>query len=190
VMATHDDLTQLWNRGAVLEILETELARCAREHSPLVVALLDMDHFKETNDTYGHLAGDAVLRAVARSIRSAIRPYDSAGRYGGEEFLLVLPGMPITEMAGALRRIHQSVCAAPISVGRDAVLRSTCSLGVVCITAEAPSLEQAIARADTALYRAKALGRNRIEYAVPCLAEREVALLSARELCPGIGGFS
>jgi diguanylate cyclase (GGDEF)-like protein len=167
VIATHDGLTQLWNRWAVMDILARELARCRRENSTLVVVLVDLDNFKKINDTYGHLAGDDVLREVSQRFQSAMRPYDSAGRYGGEEFLLILPGIPITEVDGRLHQLHRSVCAAPVSAGQDAAIRATCSLGVVCITEEVPSLEQVISQADTALYQAKALGRNRIEYAEP-----------------------
>ncbi|MGD1073168.1 MAG: GGDEF domain-containing protein [Bryobacteraceae bacterium] len=170
VMATRDDLTQLWNRRAVMDILARELTRCAREHSELAVVMIDLDHFKEVNDIHGHLAGDAVLIAVSQRVRSAIRPYDSVGRYGGEEFLLILPGIPVPEADRLLRRVHQSVCAAPIQVAEDRAIRLTCSLGVVRVTAEVPSLQQAISQADTALYRAKALGRNRIEYAGTCQA--------------------
>lgn len=165
IMATHDDLTQLWNRRAVMAILASELARCGREQSTLAIVLVDLDHFKRINDTYGHLAGDAVLRAVSQRFKSAIRPSDSVGRYGGEEFLLVMPGIPVTEVEERLRQIHQRVCADPIPFGQDASLRSSCSFGVVCIGGDVPSVEHAISQADAALYGAKARGRNRIEYA-------------------------
>ncbi len=165
VMATHDGLTQLWNRGAVMDILANELVRCGREHSPLAVVLVDLDHFKNINDTHGHQAGDAVLREISQRFQAAIRPYDAAGRYGGEEFLLVLPGIPTTEVDGRLRQMQESVCAAPVPAGRGLAIRATCSFGVVCIGGEFPSLEQVISEADAALYRAKALGRNRVEYA-------------------------
>jgi diguanylate cyclase (GGDEF)-like protein len=164
VTATHDGLTQLWNRGAVMDILATELARCRRQDSALAVVLADLDNFKKINDTYGHMAGDAVLREISQRFQSGVRAYDSVGRYGGEEFLLILPGMPIPDVEGRLRPLLQSICAAPIPAGEEAVIRVTCSLGVVCVTGDAPSLEQVISKADTALYRAKALGRNRIEY--------------------------
>jgi diguanylate cyclase (GGDEF)-like protein len=165
VLATHDSLTQLWNRHAVMDILAKELARCQRERAPLVVALADLDHFKKINDTHGHLAGDKVLREVAQRFQSAIRSYDSAGRYGGEELLLVLPGMPVAEAKQRLRRIHGAVSATPIAYGDDTLITATCSLGVVCISGESCTAERAICRADAALYRAKDLGRNRIEYA-------------------------
>ena len=165
IMATHDDVTQLWNRRAIIEILANELARCGREQSTIAIGLVDLDHFKRINDTYGHLAGDAVLRAVSQRFKSAIRPHDSVGRYGGEEFLLVMPGMPIKDVEQRLRQIHQRVCADPIPFGEDASIRSSCSLGVVCISGDVPSVERVISQADAALYSAKARGRNRIEYA-------------------------
>jgi diguanylate cyclase (GGDEF)-like protein len=166
MMATHDDLTQLWNRRAIIEILAKELARCGREQSTLAIILVDIDHFKRINDTYGHLAGDAVLRAVSQRFQSAIRPTDSVGRYGGEEFLLVMPGLPMKDMEDRLRQIHQRVCGDPVPFGEHVSIGSSCSLGVVCISGDVPSVEHAISEADAALYIAKARGRNRIEYAV------------------------
>ncbi len=178
IMATHDDLTQLWNRRAILEMLEKELARCRREHTSLAVVLVDLDHFKQINDTHGHQAGDTVLRVVCQRFQSAVRPYDSVGRYGGEELLLIFPGLSTPEVKDRLRQIHQSVCAAPIAFGELKDIRSTCSLGVVCVSGEVPTLEQVISQADAALYRAKHLGRNRIEYAE---LRREA---SVNALCP------
>ncbi len=165
VMATHDGLTQLWNRRAVMDILANELVRCGREHSTLTVVLVDLDHFKKINDTYGHLAGDAVLREVSRRFQLSVRAYDSVGRYGGEELLLIMPGMLLTEVQVRLGQIHHSVCAASIPAAEGTAIRVTCSLGVVCLDGANPSVEHVISQADTALYRAKALGRNRIEYA-------------------------
>lgn len=165
VLATHDSLTQLWNRAAVMDILSKELERCQREHSKLVVALADLDHFKKINDTHGHLAGDIVLREVARRFSSAIRSYDSAGRYGGEELLLVLPGIPLAEVEHRLWQIHGAVSATPIATDQHTAVTITCSLGVVCVNGESCTVEQVICRSDAALYRAKNLGRNRIEYA-------------------------
>jgi diguanylate cyclase (GGDEF)-like protein len=165
IMATHDDLTQVWNRRAIIEILANELARCGREQSPLAIVLVDLDHFKRINDTYGHLAGDTVLRAVSQRFKSAIRPTDSVGRYGGEEFLLVMPGLPISDVEDRLLQIHQRVCGDPVPLGEHVSIESSCSLGVVCISGDVPSVEHAISEADAALYSAKARGRNRIEYA-------------------------
>src|SRR4029079_6081405 len=90
--ATKDFLTRIWNRSSILDVLSRELARASREQRSVGVLLADLDRFKSVNDTYGHFAGDAVLREFTRRISSAMRPYDSMGRYGGEEFLVVLPG--------------------------------------------------------------------------------------------------
>ena len=177
VLATHDSLTQLWNRSAVMDILEKELVRCQRERSTLVVALADLDHFKKINDTLGHQIGDTVLREVAHRFRSATRSYDSVGRYGGEELLLILPGMPLAEVEQRLREIHEVVSATPLAIGQDQTVNITCSLGVVCISGEQCTVEQAICRADAALYHAKDLGRNRVEYAQLDLPRPELPVL-------------
>jgi diguanylate cyclase (GGDEF)-like protein len=165
VMATHDGLTQLWNRNAIVGILATALARCGREHSTLAVVMVDLDEFKAINDTYGHLAGDAVLREVSNRFQSAIRAYDSVGRYGGDELLLILPGIPIAEVKARIHQIQWCVCGAPIPAVEGGATAITCSFGVFCVDGDDPSLDYAISHADAALYRAKALGRNRIEYA-------------------------
>jgi diguanylate cyclase (GGDEF)-like protein len=164
-MATHDSLTQLWNRHSIMEILTNELARCEREQTTLALVLVDLDYFKQINDVHGHLAGDAVLREISRRFLSCMRPYDSAGRYGGEEFLLVLSGVPAAELEMRLREIHRNVCAGEFPTSGQGQVRVTCSFGVVRAGAELTSVEQVVSRADAALYRAKALGRNRIEYA-------------------------
>lgn len=164
--ATKDSLTRLWNRSMILEILQRELSRGQRENEPLGVVLLDLDHFKVVNDTYGHIAGDAVLRESARRMQSAIRQYDSLGRYGGEEFLVLLPGCdgPSTlEKAEALRAC---LCSEPLLLIETSVAL-TASFGAISIPpGSGTTSESLIRKADEALYRAKNLGRNRVELLV------------------------
>jgi diguanylate cyclase (GGDEF)-like protein len=159
VMATRDALTNVWNRAALLGILAREMARAAREGRPLAVVLADVDRFKSVNDTHGHEAGDAVLREVARRMRAALRPYDALGRYGGEEFLAVLPGCGPAEALNLAGRLRGCVAAGPIDAG-PAELRVTISLGVAGWdgAADASALLRA---ADAAMYHAKRGGRDR-----------------------------
>jgi two-component system, cell cycle response regulator len=161
--ATHDGLTGLWNRGAILELLHRETARAARCGEPLAVLMVDVDHFKAINDAHGHAAGDAMLREVAEAIGMAVRPYDMAGRYGGEEFLCVLPGCGAPEAAAVAERIREAVERRAVW-DADRRVQVTVSAGV----AAGPRLREAdefLRAADAALYRAKAAGRNRAEVA-------------------------
>ncbi|MBI4962365.1 MAG: diguanylate cyclase [Desulfomonile tiedjei] len=161
--ATHDTLTGLWNRRAILEILQKELDRSRRETAPLGLVMLDLDHFKQVNDSYGHQAGDAVLGDVARMMTSSLRSYDSAGRYGGEEFIMVLPGCNAQDSKVIAERLRLLATATPIETS-GGVLSVTISLGVAATDGsghcEASSL---IREADEALYSAKRQGRNRVE---------------------------
>ena len=160
--ATHDHLTGLWNRGEILAELDREAARAAREHRPLAVVMADIDHFKRINDTYGHQAGDAVLRQTAERMRSVMRNYDSIGRYGGEEFLFVLPGCDVTEARQVAERARALVHGAPHHAG-DLDLQVSISLGVACTGNGSVEPTALIKAADDALYRAKAKGRNCVE---------------------------
>ncbi|MGO9896292.1 MAG: GGDEF domain-containing protein [Bryobacteraceae bacterium] len=162
VQATHDGLTGLWNRASILETLDKELARAQREGHPLTMLMIDLDHFKLVNDSHGHQAGDAVLREAARRIQSSIRRYDTAGRYGGEEFVVVLPA---TDLAGGMvqaERIRQTIAGEGMTASGKLV-EVTCSIGVCAWPAsragDAPVL---IHGADEALYEAKRSGRNRV----------------------------
>jgi len=162
VQATHDALTGLLNRGRVLEVLLAEIARSARELRPVSVLMVDLDRFKQINDTRGHLAGDAVLREAARRMRAATRKYEVPGRYGGEEFLIVLPGCSSRDASTHAERIRDAVAGEPFAACGE-LFSVTCSIGVssrpACATENADSL---IREADAALYQAKNQGRNRV----------------------------
>ena len=166
VQATQDPLTGLWNRGAILEALRREIARAKRERNSVAVVMADLDYFKRINDSYGHLAGDAVLREVANRMRSSIRPYDAIGRYGGEEFLILLPGCNIPGAATVAERLMTSIAGQPVDLAGEKLL-ITCSLGVAS-NSEAPEADAdwLIRAADAALYQAKSAGRDRVEFAL------------------------
>lgn len=164
VQATHDMLTGALNRAGLHEVLERELARAEREGTPLALVMADVDHFKRVNDTKGHQAGDAVLRAVARRLAECLRPYDLIGRYGGEEFVIVLPGCDTARAAALAERLRACLETFRIALpGGEAAV--TISLGVAAITREGATADILIHAADTALYRAKQKGRNRVELA-------------------------
>jgi two-component system, cell cycle response regulator len=159
--ATHDPLTGVWNRGAILETLEREVWRSRREGVSLGLLIADLDHFKSINDTHGHPIGDAVLREVTKRMAADVRPYDAVGRYGGEEFLVLLPGCNDSETQSKAERLRKAISQEPIATP-VANLRITMSVGGIA-TAEWPqdSANQILRRVDAALYRAKKEGRNR-----------------------------
>lgn len=128
--ATHDSLTRLWNRAATCEILQRELERAEREQLPLSIILADIDFFKRINDTYGHLAGDAVLRETAQCMKSVVRPYDGIGRDGGEEFLLVLPGCDTDGAVTLAERLRESIESNALVLA-EGIIPITLSLGGV-----------------------------------------------------------
>ncbi|HWF40015.1 MAG TPA: diguanylate cyclase [Candidatus Acidoferrales bacterium] len=163
VQATHDALTGLWNRRATLEALARELARSKREGRPVGLILADIDHFKKINDTYGHLAGDCMLQTVATRLKNAMRSYDTVGRYGGEEFLIISPGCDETALMRRAEHLRETIAAGPI-VTREGNVWVTLSVGAAVATTELPQ-DQLIKAADEALYRAKRGGRNRSELA-------------------------
>ncbi|MGB7170640.1 MAG: GGDEF domain-containing protein [Acidobacteriaceae bacterium] len=174
--ATHDALTDLWNRAALLDFLHKEGERAWRTHDALGVLLLDVDHFKRVNDTYGHLAGDAVLCEIGRRITRSTRSYDIAGRYGGEEFLILLPGCDFMQTERGAERIRAAVSAQPFFAG-DAAISLTISIGATVAfdhldpgTGESESRTtdaDLLSRADLALYAAKSAGRNRTVLRLP-----------------------
>jgi diguanylate cyclase (GGDEF)-like protein/PAS domain S-box-containing protein len=163
-LALQDGLTGVLNRRAVLRRLREEHERARRGGHGLSVVLLDVDHFKRINDTHGHPAGDAVLREVARRKSASIRPYDAVGRYGGEEFLVVLPGCDGAEALGVAERLRHALASRPMETAESLALAVTASFGVAACTG-ALTDEQLVAQADAALYRAKGEGRNRVRRA-------------------------
>lgn len=160
--ATHDALTGVLNRRAVLDRLEREMARTARQRSSLAVGLIDVDHFKKVNDTYGHLAGDRILKSVVKRISSLLRPYDVIGRYGGEEFLLVLPNCSESQASDIAERLRHGVMVSPVACA-PASIPVTISIGITVTTMSgSQEPEQLIHLADEAVYQAKQAGRNRV----------------------------
>lgn len=170
--ATHDVLTGAFNRRTVLEGLQRELSRAQREGTSVGVILMDLDHFKLINDTHGHPMGDMVLREAVYRLQRELRSHDLLGRYGGEEFLIVLPGCPIAETVTVAERLRQRLASEPIKLSEGQIL-VTGSFGVASSTADSENVEALIQTADASLYRAKHEGRNRVVY-----EEREVALIN------------
>jgi two-component system, cell cycle response regulator len=164
--ATHDALTSLWDRGAILALLQSELSRSRREHSPVSLLLCDIDHFKEVNDIYGHLVGDEVLQEVSKRLQDAVRSHDAVGRYGGEEFLIVMGGTRGDELKDRAEQVRNAINCLPFST-EQGLISVSLSLGVITIEDWDKSLriEPFLKEADNALYRAKAAGRNRVSYA-------------------------
>jgi diguanylate cyclase (GGDEF)-like protein len=163
VQATHDALTGLWNRRASLETLARELSRANRENKNVGLILADLDHFKLINDTYGHLAGDQVLQTVAQRLKGALRTYDTVGRYGGEEFLMIFPGCDEEALLRRAEHLRASVDREPVRTP-EADISVSVSLGATVAYGSA-ARDQFLRAADEALYRAKRSGRNRVELA-------------------------
>lgn len=158
--ATRDGLTGLWNRRSIFEILAKELSRAHRGQLKFSVLMADLDHFKLVNDTYGHQAGDRVLQAVAERITEFTRPYDSVGRYGGEEFVIVLPDCPLKDGISRAEEFRCAISGSPISTASGPI-QVTCSFGVA-ESLEGSTADELINRADEAMYCAKKSGRNRV----------------------------
>jgi two-component system, cell cycle response regulator len=160
--ATHDALTGLWNRGSILSLMTSELERSFRENQPTSILLCDVDHFKQVNDNHGHLVGDIVLQEIASRLTSTVRSYDAVGRYGGEEFLIVLSHCDELSLEARSEAIRAAVAVSPAVAGNKK-LPVSLSVGAVTCRNWDPSvpIERILARADAALYRAKAEGRNR-----------------------------
>jgi diguanylate cyclase (GGDEF)-like protein len=160
--ANKDLLTMLPNRPAISAALEQEISRCHRDHRTVGVILLDIDHFKKINDTYGHFAGDAVLREAASRLRGNMRPYDQVGRYGGEEFLVVLPNCDLDAATHQAERMRHKLHSTTMIVD-GAEMTVSASFGVTVSDGTERSPDVFVRVADEALYRAKASGRNCVQ---------------------------
>jgi diguanylate cyclase (GGDEF)-like protein len=165
-ISARDSLTGLYNRWYVMEKIDSEMNRSLRHGSPVSLIMMDIDHFKQVNDSFGHSAGDRVLRSVGQVLRDSCRVYDVPGRYGGEEFCVVLPETKICNTTVVAERIRERLAASRFEVGEESV-GVTASIGIAgieSIESEAGlSPSSLIDRADQALYSAKHHGRNRVE---------------------------
>ncbi|MEL6184466.1 MAG: diguanylate cyclase [Myxococcota bacterium] len=164
-LASRDGLTGVLNRRALEERLAELFSYLLRRATPLSLAMLDLDHFKRINDTYGHQAGDDVLREAALRVSGVVREYDAVGRYGGEEFMVLLPDTPADEAGRIAERIRASLCASAVPTRDGSAVEATVSVGVATAGAQfRGNVKDIIESADAALYRAKRGGRNRVEH--------------------------
>jgi diguanylate cyclase (GGDEF)-like protein len=165
--ATHDGLTALWNRGVIMDLLGRELTRSRREHVSTAILMCDLDHFKSVNDTYGHLAGDDVLREASKRLLASVRSYDFVGRYGGEEFLVVLNNCNPAFAFARAEEIRKAIAQRPVP-SSSGPIPITMSLGLL-VSQEwgARPVEELLREADGALYAAKEAGRNCVKVATP-----------------------
>ena len=161
-LAMHDGLTGLLNRRAIEEYAEAEFNMADRKKQAMSVILLDIDHFKNVNDRFGHKFGDVVLRQVAQTLKEDLRNYDRVGRWGGEEFLLILPDTELKDAVTVAERLRSKTAAVQISLENGETFSIHISLGTACTTEQFQSLAKLIDAADQALYQAKQSGRDRI----------------------------
>jgi len=161
-LASHDALTGMLNRRAIMEALPKEIKRLERQKQILCIGMCDIDHFKEINDTHGHLVGDEVLKEVTRRMQTVLRDYDLIGRYGGEEFLVITPVDSASRIA-VYQRICQAIAAKPVETDGLSI-SVTISCGVTSYSQEKDGLDMTsfLTRADEALYQAKDAGRNQV----------------------------
>jgi diguanylate cyclase (GGDEF)-like protein len=164
-----DPLTGLHNRRHLEEVLGALMSAGARHNMSLVVLLVDIDHFKDVNDTHGHQVGDEVLRSTANVIRAMIRTEDAMARWGGEEFLIALPGVSLDGATAVAKRMRTNVATSQVEVADDETVSVTVTVGVAAWDGE--SVDDLVKRADAALYAGKAAGRNRVERAQPVGAD-------------------
>ena len=164
--ATHDALTSLWDRGAILALLRSELSRSARECSPVSLLLCDIDHFKKINDVHGHPVGDEVLEEVSSRLLDSVRSHDGVGRYGGEEFLIVLSDCGSDGLKTRAEQVRRTISDLPL-LTKNGPIPVSLSIGAITIENWNKSIpiEPFLKQADAALYQAKESGRDRVFYA-------------------------
>jgi diguanylate cyclase (GGDEF)-like protein len=163
--ATRDALTGLWNRATILDVLARETVQAQRSGTALAIGIIDVDHFKQINDTHGHPGGDEVLRILSRRLGAELRQCDWLGRYGGEELMMILPGLGRGELENPAERLRTAVCDLPFDVnGRE--VWATVSIGIARCESPTESVDSIVRRADGALYEAKRAGRNRVVYSM------------------------
>lgn len=186
-LATIDGLTGLYQRHSVMQQAKLEFDKSQENDGPMSVIMLDADHFKRINDQFGHAAGDTVLRTVAQVCRLSVRTGDVVGRYGGEEFIVLLPGTDSLAALAVAERIRSSIAELQIVLSIGATIPVSVSLGIATRTQSISSLEELLGRADRALYLAKANGRNRTELDTPTdvLVEARPLELIAAGKVPG-----
>lgn len=161
-MATTDSLTGLLNHRRAQEALRAELRRAERYGRPLAVMMLDVDGFKQFNDTYGHPQGDLLLQSIARILRANVRSVDHIGRYGGEEFIVILPETSYPEACALAERVRRAVENTPFATGDGRAVRKTVSIGLATYSRDMKTAAELLQQADNALYRAKRAGKNRV----------------------------
>jgi two-component system cell cycle response regulator len=160
-LATHDELTSIWNRRAILDLFHRQWELALRSEKTIGLMMIDIDHFKRINDSYGHLCGDAVLQEVASRMQKTLRAADLAGRYGGEEFIAFFPDSDEEQVQSCAERFRDSIAATPV-LAEGLSLEITISAGTVVADPRFHGVRQALAAADAALYDAKRAGRNRV----------------------------
>jgi diguanylate cyclase (GGDEF)-like protein len=183
--ATHDALTSLFNRGVIMELLGREISRSRRERVPTAILHCDVDHFKNINDTHGHLIGDEVLQEAARRLLLSVRSYDYVGRYGGEEFLIIMNNCDPVSAPRRAEEIRRSLSDTPVQTAVGPLL-VTMSMGVhQTQNWGARTVEELLHEVDSAMYAAKAAGRNRISFTKPDIssdADHQSSTIPVRSL--------
>jgi diguanylate cyclase (GGDEF)-like protein len=162
ILAMRDGLTSLLNRRAIEEYAESEFNITERKKHPLSIIMLDIDHFKKVNDRFGHKAGDYALQQVAKILKEDLRSYDRVGRWGGEEFMLILPDTDLDDAVVVAERIRVKIGEMKITLESGETFSIHISLGVACVSVHGSSLSKLIDSADHAMYQAKQAGRNRV----------------------------